>query len=1019
MRITVHPSFDVEARPGATVLDVCDAARAAGLFLAARPWCGDILLDSHHPVGTWPLLEGAILSSDPSPPCAPPRGRVLRVLAGPDAGAWAAAVPGATIGRDPSCSLAIADPTLSTIHASVVGGRDVAIKDADSANGTIAWEAGERTVGRRIPCRPGVLLSMGSSLIAVEDADDSADAPPPRSADGAAHAPSLGGRLAPLAGSLGTGFMMAAMTGRWWLLLVGCAYPAYVAAPILAARVRGAHPPPDVSAVPCLLPESRAFWRAASGTIAITGTVERARGFARAVLLARGTAPRAGAWAEAWTSWLAPPTPGDPEVVLVDGDDPPSWADVVVTVSEQGASVDARGRTWAVPPVAMSLGTAEAVARSLAGASRTTALPTIARLADLDERRPRPEPRVEHAVGAPRRLAAPLGISAHGPLTIDLDAHGPHLLVAGTTGSGKSALLETLVLALADRWGPADLSIALIDFKGGAGLRSCMGLPHVAGTLTDLDPHLARRALAALAQEIADRKRSLAAAGHASYAQWEVAGGAPPRLLVVADEYQELVAHYRDFLPDLTRLAAQGRSLGLHLVLATQRPAGAVTPEIRANVGATLALRVASEAESRDLVGSAAAAELPRDIPGRAILAVGSERTTFQTALPTAEPSPLVSPWSHLEGVGDSRDLSRRIEERWSDATAQTLWFPPLPDRLAGGPPPGTTAGTIWLGLGDLATERLQRPVTWDPSEGPLLVVGPARSGRSTLLSTIAAQSDTCALRPVWLPSDPREAARTIALARDRDDWLLLVDDGAQALASLAEADRGAPQEELLAMLALGRPVAFAAPLAAPQRLAIHASIRVVLAGGDPADEALWSVPRALHDRARLPGRAAVGTGGRWIEAQIGVLAAPEAPPVVAPLPSAVAAARLPEALVDGGVPIGIGGDDASIATITPERPVIIIGERAHARDWAAAAIAALARRVGVDIEPTIADGPLAVPRAVADRATIVVAHPTPRLVSEAGASGDVGLTDPRPGRGRAVVVVDGRGTAVQLAEAA
>src|SRR5690606_38455147 len=140
-----------------------------------------------------------------------------------------------------------------------------------------------------------------------------------------------------------------------------------------------------------------------------------------------------------------------------------------------------------------------------------------------------------------------IGADAAGPVTLDLDAHGPHALVAGTTGSGKSALLESMVLSLTGQSSPADLCVAILDFKGGAGMRACLGLPHVVGTLTDLDGTQGRRALTALASEVADRKRALATHELASFHDWELRGGAPPRLLVVADEYQELSAAYRDF----------------------------------------------------------------------------------------------------------------------------------------------------------------------------------------------------------------------------------------------------------------------------------------------------------------------------------------------------------------------------------------------------------------------------------------------------------------------------------------
>ncbi len=941
----------------------------------------------------------------------------MRVISGPDSGGWAASDRVTSIGRDPGCDLPIADPALSRVHAKVVHGRATTVVDAGSANGTARWRSGRRRqVNRRTEWDAGDLLEAGTSLLSLEDPDEDRrepsaprDASDPQPGIGEA----VGARLGPLIGSLGTATMMAAMTGRWWILAVGMLYPGYVIVPSLLGRLHSRWPAPDVATIPSPLRESREFWGPLTGTIAIAGDAERARGFARAVMVARGRTPREGAWAEPWMTWLAPAKPGDATIVVSEGNDPPSWADTVVHVGPREVSIRTRGRTYRTPTVHMSRDSAEAAARAIAGASATGALPSTTRLADLAGR----DDHRTFSPGTPRVFAAPIGVADIGPLTLDLDAHGPHLLVAGTTGSGKSAFLETLILALADDWGPHDLALALIDFKGGAGLRACMDLPHVAGTLTDLDPHLARRALSALAQELADRKRDLAKAGHSSFHGWEAAGGAPPRLLVVADEYQELVAHYREFLPDLTRLAAQGRSLGLHLVLATQRPAGAVTPEIRANIGSTVALRVSSEAESRDLIGSIDAAEIPRDLPGRAILSVGSDRIPFQVALPSPEPSPHVTLWSEGSRDSDAAGLATRVLARWPDVRAPALWLPPLPEVLQEAEGPRIDSGQIWLGRGDVPEGREQPAITWDPSSGPLVIVGPPGSGRTSVLRTVAAQACSHGLHPVWLPSDPREAARTVALLRSRPDWLLLIDDGAQALATLGEVDRGAPHEEVVNLLAWAKPVVLALPISGPQRLASHASLRVVLAGGDPSDEALWSVPRSLQGRGRIPGRAAVGMGGRWLEAQMLALPAPDLSPLVASLPLSLGSGDLSRDLTGDGFPIGIGGDNADVVRMNPDRAILVVGESSRSRALVATTIAALAQRVGATAQPRSIDNVLVVPRSELEGSIVVVATPTVRLLSDVYSPDTAGLVDPRPGPARVVVIADGVARAVQLAE--
>jgi len=223
--------------------------------------------------------------------------------------------------------------------------------------------------------------------------------------------------------------------------------------------------------------------------------------------------------------------------------------------------------------------------------------------------------------------AVPLGRDAGGrPVTFDLVADGPHLLVAGTTGAGKSELLQSLVLGLAARRSPRDVALALVDFKGGASFGACGRLPHVVGQVTDLDPGLAGRALAGLRAELRRREHVLARHGAADLAALPPGlPDAPPRLVVVVDEFRALADDLPDFLPGLLRVAAQGRSLGVHLVLATQRPAGAVSADVRANVSARLALRVVDAADSLDVVETPAAARIVPGTPGRAVLRRGAE----------------------------------------------------------------------------------------------------------------------------------------------------------------------------------------------------------------------------------------------------------------------------------------------------------------------------------------------------------------------------------------------------------
>ena len=233
---------------------------------------------------------------------------------------------------------------------------------------------------------------------------------------------------------------------------------------------------------------------------------------------------------------------------------------------------------------------------------------------------------------------ARLGVGDDGVVAIDLVRDGPHALVAGTTGSGKSELLRTMVASIAADAGPDDVTFVLIDYKGGATFDACRDLPHTVGVVTDLDERLAARAIRSLDAEIRRRERALRDAGAVDLADYRRAarrdGRAPlPRLVVVIDEFAALAVELPTFLSSLVGVAQRGRSLGIHLVLATQRPAGVVSDDIRANTNIRIALRLNDRHDAIDVVGSAAPAALPRSLPGRAVLRLGPEElVTFQAA---------------------------------------------------------------------------------------------------------------------------------------------------------------------------------------------------------------------------------------------------------------------------------------------------------------------------------------------------------------------------------------------------
>jgi S-DNA-T family DNA segregation ATPase FtsK/SpoIIIE len=295
---------------------------------------------------------------------------------------------------------------------------------------------------------------------------------------------------------------------------------------------------------------------------------------------------------------------------------------------------------------------AERAARALApirDVSRRDAragIPAVVRLLDLLEcATPTPAAIRRRWQAGGHSPRATIGAAEDGPLTIDLRRDGPHALIAGTTGSGKSELLKTLVCSLAFANRPDELNFVLIDYKGGAAFQGCEGLPHVVGMMTDLEPQSTERALTALSAELTRRETVLAAAGASDvYEYWDARArgasgtGEPlPRLLLVIDEFAHVVGGRNvldDFVHGLVGIARRGRSLGLHLVLATQRPGGGVvSPEIRANANLRIALRVVNDADSADVLGDAAAARISPSLPGRALVHLGEGRPVeFQCA---------------------------------------------------------------------------------------------------------------------------------------------------------------------------------------------------------------------------------------------------------------------------------------------------------------------------------------------------------------------------------------------------
>ncbi|MDH6217773.1 FtsK/SpoIIIE domain-containing protein [Streptomyces pseudovenezuelae] len=428
--------------------------------------------------------------------------------------------------------------------------------------------------------------------------------------------------------------------------------------------------------------------------------------------------------------------------------------------------------------------------RDISGETEDSALPGASRLLDVLQL----EPPTRDAVAARWRMGgqstmAVIGESYDGPFGIDLRRDGPHGLIAGTTGSGKSELLQTIVAALAVANTPENMTFVLVDYKGGAAFKDCVRLPHTVGMVTDLDAHLVERALESLGAELKRREHILAAADakdiedYQDLVRREPSNPPVPRLLIVIDEFASMVRDLPDFVAGLVNIAQRGRSLGIHLLLATQRPSGVVSPEIRANTNLRIALRVTDAGESTDVIDAPDAGHIAKSTPGRAYVRLGhASLVPFQSGRvggrrPGAADPATLAPWA---GPLTWQDLGRgalqkpKSEAREDDEitdlkvlvdvvreanTALAIpaqhspWLPALDDSLLLDDVPAVQAqGSLPAapyGVEDLPADQARRAVAVDfATFGHLIVAGAPRTGRSQLLRTIAgslARTNSCA----------------------------------------------------------------------------------------------------------------------------------------------------------------------------------------------------------------------------------------------------------------------------------
>lgn len=470
--------------------------------------------------------------------------------------------------------------------------------------------------------------------------------------------------------------------------------------------------------------------------------------------------PHATATAETSVSLSRPTTlhaaPTVPLVVVADGSPPPPRCAAVLTLDGPTRGTLRFGaRTHAVEVEGVSVPQAEAIAERL----RLRAAVEVGSVENSD---PPTWRALVSATPVPTdALSAVIGLRAGAPVVIDLVHDGPHAVVIGTTGSGKSELLTTWVASLAAAHPPDRVSFLLVDFKGGRTFDPLLDLSHVTGVVTDLDEEAALRAVQSLRAEVRRRERVLAEAGAREIGEARDRLG---RLVVVVDEYAALVAAYPHLHDLFGDLAARGRALGIHLILASQRAAGVFRESVLANAPLRMALRVTDASDSRAVLDSDDAVALSGRGDDRGICLVRTSRDDVAAPARIVQCPP-----------PDALALAM------AGPTPPRPWLPPLPARI---PLDSVTrAGLeIVVAVVDDPSSQRQPPLEWSRDMPGLAVVGSAGSGKSTTLRVVAAQAP----HTVVVPADTETGWDALAAAEEAvSGTVILLDDVDLLLARL------------------------------------------------------------------------------------------------------------------------------------------------------------------------------------------------------------------------------------------
>ena len=347
---------------------------------------------------------------------------------------------------------------------------------------------------------------------------------------------------------------------------------------------------------------------------------------------------------------------------------------------------------------------------------------------------------------SPTQLRACLGVGAAGQAWVDLVTDGPHALVVGTTGAGKSELLTSWLVQLAWSQPPEALQLILVDYKGGTCLGPLKRLPHCVDLLTDLEPAATARAIEAISAQLRRREQILRKSNCKDITEYEQLRRHQPsltplaRMLVVVDEFATLAATQEELLEHLLRLAAQGRSLGMHLILATQHPHGALSTSITANAALRVCLRMLDASEGAPLLGHGDLPDLPR-APG--FLCLSTQRGHFRC--PYAGTAQESAVW--IDACVKAAQALAPCQSPWLAPPPANLTFTQAQQLLAahGAPAPAkglasslaSSRQNLALALCDLPEQLAYGAFNWD-STTPLGIFGTSASGRSAALRQLA-----------------------------------------------------------------------------------------------------------------------------------------------------------------------------------------------------------------------------------------------------------------------------------------